>query len=66
MHGYGDGGGRCIFSVYFRMECRHAVGLFLPRIKNIERERERKEPCIIGNRKFLIRTRVKNGCLAPQ
>lgn len=43
MHGYGDGGGgRCIFSVYFRMECRHAVGLFLPRIKNIYKERVRK------------------------
>lgn len=78
MHGHGDGGvgdgERCVFSVYFGMECRHAVGLFLPgikkkkekkRVKDGERERE-YSPCIIGNRKFLIRTRVKNWCLAPQ
>lgn len=88
MHG-GDVGERCIFSVYLGMECRRAVGLFLPGIKKKDRnththarreseimygrgegrgigeERDRSR-CIIGNRKFLIRTRVKNGCLAPQ
>lgn len=32
MHG-DDVGGRCIFSVYLGMECRRAVGLFLPGVK---------------------------------
>lgn len=69
----GGGGGRCIFSVYLGMECHRAVGLFLPGMKKIKKNKNKivkdrkrtNEDVSLATGNFLLEPEWRTGVWLP-